>query len=61
MGWSSTMRVTAHLLTLKDAAARGSSGILRPLLHKHLAGELPSGVFALPAVQVRPPPLPQQP
>ncbi|GAX79873.1 hypothetical protein CEUSTIGMA_g7313.t1 [Chlamydomonas eustigma] len=49
-GWTSHLRVQAHLVDLPDAAARGEAGLIRHLLRKHLSGGLPVAVFALPAV-----------
>ena len=46
------MRLQAHLVSLPDAAAKGSTGLLRPLLRKHYEGGMPATIFALPAVQV---------
>jgi hypothetical protein len=42
----------AHVVTVRDAAAEGNRGVLRPLLMRYRAGGAPASAFAIPAVQV---------
>jgi hypothetical protein len=52
-GWVSTLMLEAHVVTVRDAAAEGSRGVLRPLLMRYRARGAPASAFAIPAVQVR--------
>ena len=45
------MEVQAFVVTIRDVAAPGNRGLLRPLLRRYLARRCSYAVFALPAVQ----------
>lgn len=45
------MQLEAYVVNVRDAAAEGHKGLLRPLLQRHKARGCPLAVFSLPAVQ----------
>jgi hypothetical protein len=51
LGWTSSVRLEAYVVNVRDAAAEGHKGLLRPLLQRHKARGCPLAVFSLPAVQ----------
>jgi len=49
-GFPSKVEVEAHVVTLRNAALPGDSGVLNPLLEKWQDGALATRVFGLPVV-----------
>ena len=50
-GWCSEIPVVAYVVTVRDAAAPGAAGLLRPLLRRWQAGGCNTSAFRLPVVQ----------